>query len=131
MVIQFFLFVFFFSYWSRLRNWIGPGTWPQSSKPLKNVQKNIAFADIYQLTKFGGLMSSGSKQEVCDVLTRKWTPSQLLFKNVLNIWRTPSFLFYSFSELTSKWTPSHLKKTRFQHHLYFLTCFWCTLWSLW
>ena len=46
---------------SRLLNWKGPGTQPQSSKPFKRFQKNIALAFIYQLTNFGGLMSCGSK----------------------------------------------------------------------
>ena len=49
------------SIWSRLLNWKGPGTHPQSSKSFKIFQKNIALACIYQLTKFGGLMSCGSK----------------------------------------------------------------------
>ena len=38
-------------------NWKGPGTQSQSS----NIQKIIFLAYIYQLTKFGGLMSCGSK----------------------------------------------------------------------
>ena len=49
------------STWSRLLNWKGSGTQPKFSKSFKRFQKNIALAYIYQLTKFGGLMSCGSK----------------------------------------------------------------------
>ena len=46
---------------SKLLNWKEPVTQPQSSKSFKRFQKNIPLAYIYQLTKFGGLMSCGSK----------------------------------------------------------------------
>ena len=49
---------------SRLLNWEGPGTWPQSSKLFKRLLKIIALAYIYQLTKCGDLMSCGSKDTV-------------------------------------------------------------------
>ena len=49
------------SNWSRLLNWKGSETQPQSSKSFKRFQKNIALACIHHLTKFGGLMSCGLK----------------------------------------------------------------------
>ena len=49
---------------SRLLNWKGPGTQPQYSKLFKRFLKIIALAYIYQLTKFGDLMSCGSKDIV-------------------------------------------------------------------
>ena len=42
-------------------NWKGHGTYPQSSKLRKRFLKIIAFVYIYQLVKFGELMSFGSK----------------------------------------------------------------------
>ena len=48
----------------RLLNWKGPGTWPQFSKLFKRFLKIIALVYIYQLTKFGDLMSCGSKDIV-------------------------------------------------------------------
>ena len=49
------------SNWSKLLNSEGPETYPQPSKLFKRFQKNIAHAYIYQMTKFGELMSCGSK----------------------------------------------------------------------
>ena len=49
------------SNWSRLLNWKRSETWPQSSKLFQRFLKNIALAYICQLTKFGELMSCGSK----------------------------------------------------------------------
>ena len=49
------------SNWSRLLNWKVRGTSLQSSKLFKRFLKNIALPYIYQLTKFGGLISCGSK----------------------------------------------------------------------
>ena len=48
----------------RLLNWKGPGTQPQSSKLFKRFLKIIALVYIYQLTKFGDLISCGSKDTV-------------------------------------------------------------------
>ena len=39
----------------------GPGNYPQSSKLFKRFLKIITLAHIYQLTKYGDLMSCGSK----------------------------------------------------------------------
>ena len=44
-----------------LLNSKGPQISPQSSLLFKRFKKNIALAYIYQLNKFGGLMSCGSK----------------------------------------------------------------------
>ena len=49
------------SNWSRLLNWKGPGTYPQSSKLFKRFLKIIALAYIYQLAKFGDLIGFSSK----------------------------------------------------------------------
>ena len=49
------------SNWSRLVSWKGPGTQAQFSKSFKRFQKYIPLAYIYELIKFGGLMSCGSK----------------------------------------------------------------------
>ena len=43
------------SNWSRVLNWKGPWTQPQSSKLFKRILKIIALAYIYQLTNFGDL----------------------------------------------------------------------------
>ena len=50
-----------FSNWSRFLKWKEPGTLSQSSKLLKRFLKIIALDYIYQLAKFGGLMSCDSK----------------------------------------------------------------------
>ena len=49
------------SNWRRLLDWKGFGTYPHSSKLFKRFLKIIALAYIYQLGKFGDLMSCGSK----------------------------------------------------------------------
>ena len=49
---------------SRWLNWKESGTYPQSSKLFKRFLKIIALTYIYQLTKFGDLMSCGSKDIV-------------------------------------------------------------------
>ena len=49
------------SNWSRLLNWKGPGTYPQSSKLFQRFLNIIALACINQLAQFGDLMSFGSK----------------------------------------------------------------------
>ena len=46
---------------SRLLNSTGPGTYPQSSRLFKRLLNMIVLVYIYQLTKFGDLMSCGSK----------------------------------------------------------------------
>ena len=51
------------SNWSRLFNWKGAGAYPQSSKSFKWFQENIDLAYIYQLSRFGGWMSYGSKDK--------------------------------------------------------------------
>ena len=48
------------SNWSRLVNWKGPETWPQSSELFKRFLKIIDLVYIYQLAKFGDLTSCGS-----------------------------------------------------------------------
>ena len=45
--------------WSKLLKWKGPRTSPHSSKLFKRLLKIIVFVYIYQLTKFGYLMSCG------------------------------------------------------------------------
>ena len=50
-----------FSNWSRFLKWKEPGTSSQSSKLLKRFLKIISLDYIYQLAKFGGLMSCDSK----------------------------------------------------------------------
>ena len=45
---------------SRLLNWIGPETYPQSSKLFSWPLKIIALVYIYQLLKYSYLMSFGS-----------------------------------------------------------------------
>ena len=49
------------SNWSRLVNWKGPETWPQSSELFKRFLKIIDLVYMCQLAKFGDLMSCGSK----------------------------------------------------------------------
>ena len=46
-------------------------------------------------------------------ITRKWTPSQVLCKNIVNIWRTAGFIFYTFSYLNLKMNPFKCKETGF------------------
>ena len=45
------------SNWGRLLNWKEPGTYPQSVKLFERFLKIIALDYIYQLAKFGDLMS--------------------------------------------------------------------------
>ena len=47
--------------WNRLLNWKGPGTYSQSSKLFKRFLKIVTLVYIYQLAKFGYLMSCGLK----------------------------------------------------------------------
>ena len=92
------------SNWSRLLNWKGPGTLPQSSILFKRFVKIIALVYIYQLAKFGDLMSCGSKDiyskmhpvscsnayhDVTNLVNHKW----LKIKKNLNILRTKQNLF--------------------------------------
>ena len=49
------------SNWSKLLKWKGPGTQPHSSKLFKRFLKIIVLVYIYQLAKFGDLMSCSSK----------------------------------------------------------------------
>ena len=51
------------SNWSRLFNWKGAGAYSQFSKSFKWFQENIDLAYIYQLSRFGGWMSYGSKDK--------------------------------------------------------------------
>ena len=97
------------SNWNRLLNWKGPETYPKSSKLFKRTLKITALIYIYQLAKFGDLMSCGSKicskmhpvlccnthRDVTDVVNRviiknvrawvslKWNITVLGNKNIL------------------------------------------------
>ena len=58
-------------------NWKGPGTYPDSSKLFIRFLKIIALVYIYQLVKFGDLLSCSSKNIFKNILSHQGCP--LLF----------------------------------------------------
>ena len=67
---------------------------PNSSKLFKRFQENVDLAYIYQLTKFGGLMSCGSKD---------------VFKNA------PSHASHDVMHIMMSWSHAHASWTHAHH----------------